>query len=247
MSNAPDAPPIYRPVKLTADADVALEAVRAAAAGADPATLLWADRSDRARCAVTLSPDGPLRNAAQMLHLGMTALGDALGSVLPPLVIVGFRLPTTILLNDAVLGSLRICRPAGCDPDDVPDWLVLAIDIGVSRFAEASAEAIDLAVTTFEDEGCMGITTAEVSGAFARYLLNWIDRWQKGGFDPVRTGWRAHARIPDQEVSLAVGAAAVTGRFLGLSDTGDILLRTAAGEQAIAAIDLLEAVDAANG
>jgi biotin-(acetyl-CoA carboxylase) ligase len=245
MSNAPDAPPLYRTVPLAADADVAMEAVRAAAAGADPATLLWTDRGDRAQCAVTLSPDTALRNAAQMLHVGMTALGDALGAVLPPLVIVSFRLPTTILLNDAVLGSLRICVPAGCGPEDVPDWLVLAVDIGVSRFAEGSDAAIDLSLTTFEDEGCMGITTGEVSGAFARYLLGWIDRWQKDGFGPVRTGWTAHARVQDQDIALPVGGSDVAGRFLGLSDTGDILLQTANGKQAVAAVDLLEAMDGA--
>jgi len=243
MSNAPDAPPLYRTVPLAADADAAMEAVRAAAAGADPATLFWADRSDRAQCAVTLSPDGALRSAAQMLHVGMTALGDALGAVLPPLVIVSFRLPTTILLNDAVLGGLRICAPAGCGPEDVPDWLVLAIDIGVSRFAEGSDAAIDLSLTTFEDEGCMGITAGEVSGAFARYLLTWIDRWQKDGFAPVRTGWTAHARVQDQEIVLRVGGSDVAGRFLGLSDAGGVLLQTAEGKQAITAVDLIEAVE----
>jgi BirA family transcriptional regulator, biotin operon repressor / biotin---[acetyl-CoA-carboxylase] ligase len=246
MSNAPDAPPLYRTVPLAADADVAMEAVRAAAAGADPATLFWADRGDRAQCAVTLSPDGALGSAAQMLHVGMTALGDALGAVLPPLVIVSFRLPTTILLNDAVLGGLRICAPAGCGPEDVPKWLVLAIDIGVSRFAEGSDAAIDLSLTTFEDEGCMGITTGEVSGAFARYLLTWIDRWQKDGFEPVRTGWTAHARVQDKEIVLQVGGSNVAGRFLGLSDAGDVLLQTAEGKRAVAAVDLIEEVDGAN-
>ena len=136
--------------------------------------------------------------------------------------------------------------PAGCGPEDVPDWLVLAIDIGVSRFAEGSDAAIDLSLTTFEDEGCMGITTGEVSGAFARYLLSWIDRWQKDGFAPVRSGWTAHARVQDQEIVMQVGGADVAGRFLGLFDAGDILLQTANGEQAIAAVDLIEAVDGAN-
>jgi BirA family biotin operon repressor/biotin-[acetyl-CoA-carboxylase] ligase len=247
MSNAPDIPPLYRTVPLAAESDMVMEAVRAAAAGADPATLFWADRGDRAQCAVTLSPAGALRHAAQMLHVGMTALGDALGAVLPPLVVVSFKPPCTILLNDAVLGGLRICVPAGCGPEDVPDWLVLAIDIGVSRFAEGSDAAIDLSLTTFEDEGCMGISTGEVSGAFARYLLSWIDRWQKDGFAPVRTGWTAHARVQDQEIVMQVGGAEVAGRFLGLSDAGDILLQTANGEQAIAAVDLIEAVDGGAG
>jgi BirA family biotin operon repressor/biotin-[acetyl-CoA-carboxylase] ligase len=247
MTNKPDPPPIYRPAPLAAEADAVLEAARAAAAGADPATLFWVDRSDRAQCAIILSPDEPLRTTAQMVHVGMTALGDALGAVLPPLVVVGFRPPTTILLNDALLGGLRICYPAGCGTEEVPAWLVLAIDIGVTRFAEGSAEAADLTRTTFEDEGCVGIATGEVTSAFARYLLAWIDRWQKDGFGPVRTGWRAHAKMQDAEVTLRIGGTELAGRFLGLSDAGDIRLQAAEGERTIAAVDLLEALESGSG
>ncbi|HUT49671.1 MAG TPA: biotin/lipoate--protein ligase family protein [Alphaproteobacteria bacterium] len=247
MSNAPEAPPIYRTVPLPAEADAVREATRAAASGADPATLFWVDRSDRAQCAITLSPDVPLRAAAQIVHVGMTTLGNALGATLPPLVVVGFRLPTTVLLNDAVLGRLRVCRPASCGIDDVPDWLVIAIDIGVTRFAESSTEATDLSLTTFEDEGCMGISTGKVSGAFARYLLAWIDRWQKDGFDPIRTGWMSQARIDGGEIELHIGGHDFAGRFGGLSDTGGILLESAAGTQAIGAVDLIETLDGAAG
>ena len=241
MSNAPQVPPIYRTVPLPAEADAAIEAARAAASGADPATLFWVDRSDRAQCAIVLGPDEPLRAAAQIVHIGMTTLGDALGAALPPLVVVGFRLPTIVLLNDAVLGGLRVYRPMSCGPDDVPDWLVLTIDIGVTRFAEGSAEAADLAFTTFEDEGCMGISTGEVTGAFARYLLTWIDRWQKDGFGPVRTGWMSHARISAEEIELQIGGRDFAGRFAGLSDAGEIVLETAEGSQAISPVDLVQA------
>jgi len=244
MSNVPDTPPLFRTVPLAADDNVVREAVRAAAAGADPVTLFWADRGDRAQCAVTLSPHVPLREAAQMVHVGMTALGDALGAILPPLLVVSFRLPTTVLLNEAAVGRLRVCRPAGCDPEEVPDWLVLAIDIGITRFAEGSAAAADLTLTTFEDEGCAGITTGETNGAFARYLLTWIARWQKDGFGPVRTGWRAYAKMPDREIALQVNGEDIAGRFLGLSDTGDILLSAPEGERAISVVDLLETADA---
>jgi BirA family biotin operon repressor/biotin-[acetyl-CoA-carboxylase] ligase len=243
MSNEPDAPPLFRTVPVAADSDVAGEAVRAAASGADPATLFWADRADRAQCAVTLSPHGSLREAAQMAYVGMTALGDALGAILPPLVVVSFRLPTTILLNEAALGRLRVLSPAGCRPDAVPDWLVLATDVGVAGFPEGSAEAADLSLTTFEDEGCPGHSTGEVSGTFARYLLNWIDRWQKDGFVPVRSGWQAHAKMQHPDVTIDLHGEDVAGRFHGLSDGGDILLSTPEGERAIAAVDLLEAVD----
>lgn len=242
MTNVPEAPPIYRTVPLPAGADAAAEAAHAAAAGADPATLFWVDRADRAQCAVVLSPAEPLQSCAQMVHVGMTALGDALGAVLPPLVVLSYRLPNTILLNDAALGVIRACRPVASASDAVPDWLVVAIDIGVTRFPDGSAEAADLSLTTFEDEGCMGVSTGEINGAFARYLLAWIDRWQKDGFEPVRKSWLSRGKAKGDEIELQVGGRNFAGRFAGLSDAGDILLETAAGEVAIGIAELVEAL-----
>jgi len=247
MSNAPEAPPIYRTMPLPAGADAAVEAVRAAAAGADPATLFWVDRSDRAQCAVTLSPDEPLRRSAQLVYVAMAALGDGLAAALPPFLVVGFDMPDKVLLNEAELGRVRVLRPADCAADAVPGWLVAAIDIGVTRYPEGSAEAADLTRTTFEDEGCMGVSAGEVSGAFARYLLSWIDRWQRDGFAPVRTSWLTYASLDREAGALRLGGRTVVGRAAGLSDGGDLLLETPDGEQAVAAAELTEAFDGAAG
>ena len=48
----------------------------------------------------------------------------------------------------------------------------------------------------------MGSATVAVTGAFARYLLAWIDRWLKDGFAPVRTGWTSHAKVSGAEIEL---------------------------------------------
>jgi len=239
MSNVPEAPPIYRPVMLPEAADAGTEASAAAAAGADPATLFWVDRGDRAQCAVVLSPEQPLHQAAQMTVVGMTALGDALGAILPPMVVVGCRLPGAMLLNDAKLGVVQVIAPAQCAADVVPNWLVVAIDIGVTRFAEGSDKAADLSVTTFEDESCMGITVGATTGAFARYLLTWIDRWQTDGFDPVRTSWTTRGDPVGQEIELQLPGRACSGRFTGLSDAGDVLIEGENDKSRIAAADLL--------
>ena len=240
MSNAPNLPPIYRPASIPSDAVARAEAIAAAKNGTDPATLFWTDRGDRAQCAVVLAPQQALRLAAQITVVGMTALGDALGATLPPHMVVGYLPTGTVLLNDAKVGTLDVIVPTDCSDDGIPEWLVVAIDIGIGRFAEGSEEAADLGITTFEDEGCMGIGADEVVGAFARYLLTWIDRWQKDGFAPARTSWSHRGPKIGQEIELAIGESVIAGRFGGLSDNGNVLIDSDNGAQSIPATALAE-------
>ena len=240
MTNIPAAPPLFRLVALAADADVPAEASSAAAQGADPATLLWADRTDRAVCAIVLAPEQPLSFAAQMAYVGMVSLGDALGAVLPALMVITHRLPNEIRLNEAHLGSLRLIAPKGVRSKDVPDWLVLAADVAVTRFADGSAKASDLSQTTLEDEGCMDIMPGEINGAFARYLLTWINRWQSDGFRPIKTSWMTRAGGVGAEMTLTVEAQARSGLFRGIGDAGEILITGNGDDEAIEVTNLAE-------
>jgi len=240
MPDIIDAPPLFRTTPLPAEADAAAAACGAAAAGADPATLLWCERSDRAVCAVVLAPEQPLLVSAQMVHVGVLALGDALGAVLPALLVVSHLPPGELRLNDARLGSLRLLAPPATALGDVPDWLVLATEIGVTRFPDDSAEVRDLSITTLEDEGCMGIEAGALIGAFARYLLAWINRWQADGFAPVRSNWLTRAPAIGAAVTLRLPGRTQAGTFAGLGDDGAVLIGTGDDEIAIAAIELVE-------
>ena len=107
MDRKPQFPPIYQPQRL-AENDAHVAAVAAARAGAEAATLIWADRKDALDLAIVLRPDGATRYPENVAYVGMAAIGDALGGLLPEQAPVAFEWPDRILVNDGCIGGTRL-------------------------------------------------------------------------------------------------------------------------------------------
>ena len=235
----PALPPILRLHPLDADADLERVVRDMAADGAEPGTVLWADRTDRLDCAVVLTPHHQAAVSAQLIYIAMLGLRDGLAAILPPMMMVGFRLPETVVLEEAALGLARVLAPADVDPDAVPDWLAVHVALGVEPFPDGVEAAKALNVTTLTDEGCSGITAIAVLEAFARHLLSWINRWQLDGFGPVRTSWLGQGPKAGETVSVGRGGDRTGGRFVDLDGDGALMIETDAGRRTVAAFDLL--------
>ena len=55
---------------------------------------------------------------------------------------------------------------------------------------------------------------------FARHFLNWVNRWQDDGFDPIRTMWLRHAPGHGEKIELELGGERLSGTFGGIDDDG---------------------------
>ncbi len=239
MREQANVPPIFRLHELAPHEDAAARARAKAAEGADPASLYWCARPDRLSCAVVLAPEQKLREAAQMLFIGQLGLGDALASSLPPMMDVGFAMPDEILLDRAVVGRTQLFGPPGQDPEAVPDWLVLAVEVAVSGIPANNSAGGKPVETTLENDDCGAVTAAGLLGAFARHLLSWIDRWQRDGFAPVRTAWLHRGHQHSRALDLPLGGGTISGTFSDLTVDGDIVVETAAGAETVPAWRLL--------
>lgn len=232
MTGPPRLPPLYRLVIVPPDRDVGTRAMARAESGAEPATLLWAERSDRLEAAVILSPDMPLVEASEVLLCGALGLGDALAALVAPGVDVEFAWPGFVLVNARAVGGVGLRAP-GQRPDAVPEWLVLRLALEVEGGPD-SAVLGGVEVTTLEHEGCGTMTTADLVSEFARNFLSWVTRWQDDGFAPVRKEWigRAHRNVPQASFDLSDGER-VEGRFAGLDDHGAARIETAVGRREV--------------
>ncbi|MHA1537994.1 MAG: biotin/lipoate--protein ligase family protein [Alphaproteobacteria bacterium] len=233
MSEQVNVPPIFRLQVLAPHEDAGAMARAQAARGAPPASLYWCKRPDRLSCALVLAPEHKLGEAAQMLFIGQLGLGDALASVLPPMMDVGFALPEEILLDRAVVGRTRLFAPQPKQPDAVPDWLVLAGEVAVKGATGNNLAGGKPVETTLENDNCGAVSAAGLLGAFARHLLGWIDRWQRDGFAPVRTAWRHRAHQHGRALALDLDGGAVSGDFKDITEDGGIVFETAGGESTV--------------
>lgn len=217
-------PPLYRLTTLDADADVAAEARRMAAAGADPATVLCAARDDRLDCAVILHPAVPAAEARLGLYVAMLGLGDALGAVVPAGIDVTYLWPNRIEANIGAVAEVAIDLPPAADGGAAAEWMTVHVMVVIGAL-EGEGLHHGFPETSLRDEGCAEITPAMLLEAFARHFLVWVNRWQDDGFEPVRAMWLRHARFHGKTMSCTDDGADVTGVFEGIDDDGALLLR----------------------
>ncbi|MEQ9330798.1 biotin/lipoate--protein ligase family protein [Thalassobaculum sp.] len=218
-------PPLFPPLltgrEVAAGADPMATAVRVAAAGADPGVFVFAGGDDLLRFAVTLAPEVPLERALQMAHALMIAVGDSIGALAPPEVAVEYRWPTTVLVNGAAAGRVRLAA-AATDPAAVPDWLAVGLDLRLS--ADTTTEPGERpGETALYEEGSGVIPPARLLESMSRHFLVWLRRWEEDGFRPLHDAWSARA-----EPGMTVGGAA----FVGLDEDGRALLKDAAATRA---------------
>ena len=226
MSAIPKLPSLYRPVQIAEDQDPRATACALAADGAEPATLIWSPRGERMVCAVVLAPDRDYTEAMMVIFVAAVALGDALGALVPAGVDVSFEWPGTVHANRAVIARAFVDAPADAAPDGVPAWLVVSAEVAVMPEEGAEQDEPDLSRTTLYEEGCFDATPSVVLQHFARYFLNWINRWHDDGFDPVRRSWINRTPDRGENVGAEVDGNWVAGKLVALRDNGDLVIES---------------------
>jgi BirA family transcriptional regulator, biotin operon repressor / biotin---[acetyl-CoA-carboxylase] ligase len=224
MSELPEFPPLYRPFAVTPELDPFERCLKIAADGAEAGTLLWSIGQEACECAVVLAPEQSLEASLPVVLIAMLALGDALGSLVPPLVAVTFGWPDRIEVNGRVVGGVRMASAPGNVPSGPPEWLVIGFGIALRPPSGEGEPGEHGHRTTLADEGCGEVGTVDLLEAFARHFLAWINRWQEDGVGPVVRAWMSRATGLGKPVEIEVGGHKRQGTFTGLAESGAMRL-----------------------
>jgi BirA family biotin operon repressor/biotin-[acetyl-CoA-carboxylase] ligase len=242
-------PPAYRLVALDSVASSNEEAKRLAAEGAEDGTLVWVREQTGGKgrqgrqwasprgnlyLSLIMRPDCPLKEAAQLGFVAALALGDAVGSVAPPLIEITYKWPNDVLANRRKLAGILL--EAQATPEGTVEWLVLGLGANVKSFPKES----DTPATGLHFEGCAAsVTEAELLQAFARHFLSWVNLWLDEGFEPIRRTWLRHAEGKGEMIRVRLPRETLEGRFLDLDAEGHLLLDLGGAEpRAIAVGDV---------
>ena len=242
----PRLPPAYRLVALDSVGSTNDEARRLAAEGAEDGTLVWArtqsgGRGRRGRqwqspegnlyLSLVLRPQCSLSEAAQLGFVAALGLGDAIGSVAPPLIEVTYKWPNDVLVNGRKAAGILLesqgAEGAACD------WLVLGLGVNVASFPEDT----EFPATSLRFEGCPPeVTEVALLEAFGKHFLTWVNRWLEEGFAPIRKGWRNHAQGLGEETRVRLAREEFSGIFKDLDETGALILgQDGGGERRVTA------------
>lgn len=231
-------PPIFRLVPVTAGRNPETRARELAEEGADPATIVCADRADRLDCSVVLDPGMPMAEARLVVYVGMLGLGDALGAVVPPGIDVTYRWPNVIEANLGPAARIDLHAPGARSAARTPPWMTLRAVAALSTAVDGDPDA-PVFETTIADEGGPEVTVVGLLESFSRHFLTWMSRWQEDGFDPVRAMWLRHAPSHGEKIRLAVGKRRSSGLFRDIGDDGAMILEGPRSTRAIPLASML--------
>ena len=189
-----------------------------AEAGCDAGTVVHSVQADRLRAAVFFAPEVPLAEAAAMLVVCGVGLQNALGALAPPEVAVHLQWDGRVRVNGGSCGALTLFANT-LNPDEIPGWLVVGVDLALIRLVEAPGDTPD--VTSLYDEGCAEIDPVGLLEAYARHMLVWLNRWSDEGNRPLHAEWSGLVWGMNEAAEVAGRA----GTFMGTDERFGMLLR----------------------
>lgn len=220
MTAAPTFPPLLGGVAVAPGDDPFEKACAMAALGCDGGTVVYDVRADRLRMAAVFAPEVALEQAMAMLPVCGIGLQNALGALAPPEVAVHLTWDGVIRVNGARCGTMQVAASTGL-PDDVPDWLVVGIEIAMIQTESDPGANPD--ITALYDEGCAELDPGDLLESWARHMLVWINRWDEDGNAPVHGEWMGLL----SGVGETVERGGHSGTFLGVDDRFGMLIRDA--------------------
>jgi BirA family biotin operon repressor/biotin-[acetyl-CoA-carboxylase] ligase len=230
---APKLPPAYRLVALETVGSTNDEALRLAAEGAEDGTLVWAREQTGGRgrqgrswssppgnlyLSLVLRPDCAPAEAAQLGFVAGLALGEAIGSVAPPLIEVTYKWPNDVLLNGRK--GAGILLESRSNPDGTLECLILGLGVNLRHFPEDTG----FPATSLHFEGATEVEVVALLEAFGRHFMSWANRWLDDGFGPVRRAWLHHAHGLGEEIEVRLPRETLKGTFKDLDARGVLVL-----------------------
>jgi hypothetical protein len=225
-------PPLMSGLAVSGNDDPFDAARRQAALGCDAGLIAYALGADVLRAAIVFAPEIALGKAMVMLPLCGIGFQNALGALAPPEVAVHLGWDGALRINGARCGRLRVAA-AGTDPEAVPDWLVVGLELPLWPASDDPGATPD--DTALYAEGCADVEAPRLLESWARHTLNWLSRWEQDGTRALHAEWRGLAH--------GIGEPALQngqdGTFLGVDEDFGMLLRDKTGETHLIALTTL--------
>ena len=226
-------PPLMHGERLEGAIDPFDKACAQAALGCDAGLVAYNLSPNWFRSAMVFAPEVALGDAMAMLPVCGIGFQNALGALAPPEVAVHLEWQGGIRVNGASCGRLRAAASGG-DPETVPDWLVIGIEIPLWPESDDPGEHPDR--TALYAEGCVEVDALTLLESWARHTLVWINRWADEGPSTLHSEWRGLAWGIGEEASFGDKS----GTFLGVDERFGKLLRDGADTHLIPLTEILE-------
>jgi BirA family transcriptional regulator, biotin operon repressor / biotin---[acetyl-CoA-carboxylase] ligase len=215
------------------------EGLRQAAGGARGPTWIVADRQSRGRgrsgrswttmdgnlsASLLFEPRCPTEHLHHLALLAGVSLHSAvLDAAQGAISDLRLKWPNDLLIGTAKVGGILV------ETTIMGAHTTAVIGVGLNI---AVAPSIDGRAVASLSEMAPHVTRDVVFAALCRQMDAWIGIWRQGaGFAAIRQAWVARAGRLGETLSINGGAGRLRGTYMGIDDTGALLLRDDSGHE----------------
>ncbi len=184
---------------------------------------VWESPAGNLAATLMLRPGKPAAECAQLSFAAAIAACDALRD-LAPAAKLRVKWP-----NDVLAGSRKIAGillessgPAG----EVPAWLAIGVGINLATHPDGT----EFPATSLKAQGAAVPLADDALLHLAAHFARWLELWRDEGFAPIRDAWLARAAGLGLRIRARLATGETAGVFEGISDSGALILREAAGQ-----------------
>lgn len=214
----PSFPPLLSGQAVEGQVDPFDKACALAALGCDGGLIVHNVSANELRAAIVFAPEVPLQDAMTMIPVCGIGFQNALGALAPPEVAVHLNWDGGIRVNGAGCGTLSAAAST-TDPDAVPDWLVIGLQIPLWPLSDDPGENPDQ--TALYAEGCVDVDANQLLESWGKHTLVWINRWMDDGVKPIHSEWLGLAFGVGEDIEID----GKSGTYLGVDERFGMLLR----------------------
>lgn len=196
----------------------------------------WADPAGNFAASLLLRPASGPEHAALYSFVASLALFEACSALTGTPQRFSLKWPNDVLLDGGKLAGILLESSA-----TARDGLVLVIGIGVNLAHAPEGGQLEggaLRPVALAAETGMLMPAEAFLGELAQHFARFDRQFQQAGFAPIRTAWLQRAARLGQVITARTMRDSFTGTFETIDETGNLVLHTAQGRQAIAAADV---------
>lgn len=190
----------------------------------------WESKPGNLFVSILLAPKCPLADAAQLSFVSAIAAVEALEPLLLENSSFSCKWPNDILLGGKKLGGILLeSFMAGPEDTKPKQWVVVGVGLNI----DSSPENPLYPATCLKEAGVELVSAKIVLTRFIEKFMEQYDLWVQEGFTPIRARWLQLAYGINKPVSVKVGDETIKGKFVGMNETGEMLVKTPDGTQVI--------------
>ena len=214
-NDEPQLPPLLTAEKVSKDIDVFQKAISSAKTS-ETGTVFYSEKNEMVDIAILLNPEVNQKKCNHMIYVLTVAIGDAIGALAPPEVMVTYSFPGYIYLNKGEAGAVSFAIDYQKQDDQVPEWLVLSFKLKIKEIGDMKQDHPDPDITSLETEGAGFISRTRLIESVCRHFLAWLNQWEEEGFAPVVKMWNQRIEH-EKDIKLTNGQKA---KFITIDENG---------------------------